>query len=373
MQLGSFRSVRPRYEFSQAKSLTWLTEAHVEAEAAAEDLNRDERHELGVLLARAFARCACPPTQISNRGASIADISSGTWDDRELYALREHPRGRGWSVRTRLFADVCDAYFAQAYGDDTVPPDELVHVTCTGYVAPSAAQKLVAQRRWPTRVTHAYHMGCYAAVPAMRIAAGAIALGARRVDVVHTELCSLHLDPSDHRLEQLVVQSLFADGFIRYAATPDDDGPGLRVLSLHEELVPDSEQAMGWQIGDAGMEMTLSRDVPARIATVVRGAVIELFRRGGHDLDRLRGAAVAVHPGGPAIIDRVCDALELDDAQVRTSRAVLFDHGNMSSATLPHVWMRMLADADIAPGTLIPSLAFGPGLTVAGALLEKRG
>jgi len=32
----------------------------------------------------------------------------------------------------------------------------------------------------------------------------------------------------------------------------------------------------------------------------------------------------------------------------------------------------MLADPRVARGTLIPSLAFGPGLTVAGTLLEKR-
>jgi len=64
--------------------------------------------------------------------------------------------------------------------------------------------------------------------------------------------------------------------------------------------------------------------------------------------------------------------LELDAAQVRTSREVLRDHGNMSSATLPHVWMRLAGDPQVAPGTLIPSLAFGPGLTVAGVLLEKR-
>jgi predicted naringenin-chalcone synthase len=44
----------------------------------------------------------------------------------------------------------------------------------------------------------------------------------------------------------------------------------------------------------------------------------------------------------------------------------------MSSATLPHVWMRVLADERVAPGTLVASLAFGPGLTCAGGLFEKQ-
>jgi predicted naringenin-chalcone synthase len=45
--------------------------------------------------------------------------------------------------------------------------------------------------------------------------------------------------------------------------------------------------------------------------------------------------------------------------------------GNMSSATLPHVWAGMLTDAEVLPDTLITSLAFGPGLTLYGTMLRK--
>jgi predicted naringenin-chalcone synthase len=50
---------------------------------------------------------------------------------------------------------------------------------------------------------------------------------------------------------------------------------------------------------------------------------------------------------------------------------VLRDHGNMSSATLPHIWARIAVDTSVPSGTLITSLAFGPGLTVYGAVLRK--
>jgi predicted naringenin-chalcone synthase len=198
-----------------------------------------------------------------------------------------------------------------------------------------------------------------------------LATGARRVDVVHTELCTLHLDPSDHSLEQLVIQSLFADGFVRYSVQPDDGAPGLRVLSVHEEVLPDSEGAMAWSVGDTGMHMALARDVPDRIAAVLRRFVTTLFEKAGSNIGALRGCIAAIHPGGPKIIDGVRAVLELDEAQVAASCAVLFEYGNMSSATLPHIWMRILEDAAVPRGTLVPSLAFGPGLTVCGALLEK--
>ncbi|TMQ21153.1 MAG: naringenin-chalcone synthase [Deltaproteobacteria bacterium] len=295
-------------------------------------------------IARVIERCACPPSKIGRRGHSVRDITSGAaWSDNELYDLPLHPHGSGSATRTRLYAEIVDRYFAEAYAGETQPPDDLIHVTCTGYASPSGGQKLVAARGWPTRVTHAYHMGCYAAVPAVRLAAGALATAARRVDIVHTELCSLHLDPTDHRLEQ-----------------------------LHEQLLPDTTDAMGWLVANWGMQMTLSREVPDRIAGAIRGFVIDLYRRAGLDLGAMERSVFAVHPGGPKIIDRVREVLELSEAQVEISRAVLFDHGNMSSATLPHIWQRMLDDRAIARGALIPSLAFGPGLTMCGALLEKR-
>jgi predicted naringenin-chalcone synthase len=372
--LTRFTAMRPRYEVSQAQSLAWLAQAHAAAEAVQQGLDDQARERFVEKLGRVLGRCACSPDSISKRALAIGDLEASSWAETVLYDLPRHPHGKGTGARTKLFAQVVDSYFTAAYADDHEPPDDLIHVTCTGYVSPSGAQKLVAQRGWgaTTRVTHAYQMGCYAAVPAVRIAAGAIARDARRVDLAHTELCSLHLDPTDHSLEQLVVQSLFADGLIRYSMIRDDGGPGLRVVALHECVLPDSAEAMSWQVSDFGMQMTLARDVPDRIAGSLRGFVLELLRRGGLELAAIRDSVLAVHPGGPKIIDRVRDVLELEEGQLAASRRVLFDHGNMSSATLPHIWMRILEDRSILPGTIVPSLAFGPGLTVCGALLEKQ-
>jgi predicted naringenin-chalcone synthase len=218
-------------------------------------------------------------------------------------------------------------------------------------------------------------------LPALRIAAGFLHTPAAlapaptttdRVDIVHTELCSLHLDPSDHSVEQFVVQSLFADGFIRYAMRPDVESDGLRLLAIDERILPDSGQSMSWSMSDVGMHMSLAGDVPAKIAAPLRGFVSALYEKAGMSFEEDAPRSVfAIHPGGPKIIDRVCEVLALDDAQVQTSRDVLFDHGNMSSATLPHIWMRLVQDQSVAPGTIILGLAFGPGLTVCGGLFRK--
>ncbi|HEY3801281.1 MAG TPA: 3-oxoacyl-[acyl-carrier-protein] synthase III C-terminal domain-containing protein [Kofleriaceae bacterium] len=357
--ISRFASARPRHELDQARALAWLADAHAKLEAA-----RDPRVDLADRVrhfARLLQRVGCGPDRIARRGHSLGDRAD---------ALVELA-GQGSEARTRRFAELADAYFRDAYSAEREAPDDLIHVTCTGYASPSAAQKLVASRRGWTRVTHAYHMGCYAAVPALHIASGFVANGSRRVDIAHTELCSLHFDPASTALDQLVVQSLFGDGLIHYAVVPGDRG-GLVVRALHEQLLADSADSMTWITGDHGNRMTLARDVPGRIASAVRGFVIALLARGGFGVAALKQAVVAVHPGGPKIVDSVQTTLELDDSQVAHSRGVLRDFGNMSSATLPHIWMRVLDDERVAPATLVASLAFGPGLTISGALFEKR-
>ena len=43
----------------------------------------------------------------------------------------------------------------------------------------------------------------------------------------------------------------------------------------------------------------------------------------------------------------------------------------MSSATIPHILKDMLESPDVPVGARIASVAFGPGLTVTGMVVEK--
>src|SRR5450432_2465968 len=375
LSLSRFSIQRPDHEIEQERALTWLAAAHVASECALRSLDDREKEAFAARIEAALQRCACGPRSIGMRGHSVPDVGRTDWDAMQIYDVTRHPRGKGAGARADFFRKIVTAYFEREYESESAAPGDLIHVTCTGYTAPSGAQEIVDGRGWGalTRVTHAYHMGCYAAFPALRIAAGQLMLPSAfgsmnaepRVDIAHTELCSLHLDPSNHSLEQLVVQSLFADGSIRYSLGTDAVGPRFRVLALAERTLPESRHAMTWSLSDIGMQMTLSRDVPERVGIALRDFVTDLYRRADLELGEVFSSTVfAVHPGGPKIIDGVRSRLELTDAQVEISRDVLFRYGNMSSATLPHIWMRILADPKIATGTLVLSLAFGPGLTI---------
>jgi predicted naringenin-chalcone synthase len=337
-------------------------------------------------MKRRLARFGCGDDKIASRGHEVDDCSHLRWNEMEIYGSAEDPNGAGMRVRTRAFGRIAQRAFGQLFAEVEIPPQHLLHVTCTGYESPSAAQLLVARNEWgrQTSVTHVYHMGCYAALPALRIAsgfrtqAGAAAgtqYGQSRVDIVHTEICSLHLNPLRHDPEQLVIQSLFADGCIAYSLGAQGDfsrpGSALALLAQDEWIVPDSAASMAWFCSDFGMEMTLARDVPDKIAQSLEPFVASLLGRADVPRSALESALFAIHPGGPKIVEQVGASLGLREPQIAHSRQVLRERGNMSSATLPHVWKNMAESNQVPDGQLVVSLAFGPGLTLSGAVLRK--
>jgi predicted naringenin-chalcone synthase len=376
--LSSFQSQHPGYSLDQGAALEWLAQAHARAETAVRKPATEEaREEIAHRLRRLVLRFGCSTDRVRSRHSALDDFTHTDWERMRIFPLDRFPAGVPCGERSRIFREIGVRAFERFYGEEQEPPDAIIHVTCTGYVSPSGAQRLVASRGWGrgTEVLHAYHMGCYASLPAIRMAAGLVAQGRRRVDIVHTELCTLQLDPSQHQPDQLVVQTLFADGLIRYrAARPGPEPePFLELAAAREEIVPDSEDAMTWMVSDFGMQMTLSRRVPDYIRAAL-GAYLDRLGAGlGLDARKLADRALfAIHPGGPRIIDQIAELLGLAPEQVQASNAVLRDRGNMSSATLPHVWQAMLQDPGVEPGRLVVALAFGPGLTISGAILRKR-
>lgn len=307
--------------------------------------------------------------QIQSRRYECNDIDEN-WDDHSIYSIAEaSPHGKDIAERHNFFDKRAREIFNEIYTQEKIP-DHLIHVTCTGYLSPSPAQKFFADRAQRPEITHAYHMGCYASLPAVRLGEGLVKGRNLEVDIIHTEMCSLHMDPELITPEQIVVQSLFADGHMKYRLSPANDGVSLRLLSTHEELVPESAGDMTWVPGPYGMKMTLSKEVPYKIAFRLLPFLESLSQSAGYQFDELQKKAIfAIHPGGPKIVTGIQQLLDLSDEQVQASRKVLFERGNMSSATLPHVWHEIIK-GNPEKGTPVVAMAFGPGLTMIGAIFE---
>ena len=268
----------------------------------------------------------------------------------------------------------------------------LVTVSCTGFFAPGPDYFVVRDLGLDTS-TERYHigfMGCYAAFQGLKMAHSFCMNNPDAVVLVLcVELCTLHLQFSDDT-DAMISASVFADGGSgalvsarRPAAAAPSDGimpPGqtedtmpsgqpsgtipahLEMQSFHSDLTPEGEGDMAWTIGNHGFEMRLSTYVPEIIRSHIGPALDTILRKAG--LTRRDISRWAVHPGGRAILDKVQEALELDDEQIAASRTILREYGNMSSATILFV-LKELVDAHHAPDPqTVFGMAFGPGLTI---------
>lgn len=297
---------------------------------------------------------------------------------------RENHSGPKIEVRMDWFKKKMGFVFNEFYSKTTSSPENLIHVTCSGYSSPSVAQEAVIERKWETvQVTHSYHMGCYGAFPAIRTGSSLLTASSTkgRVDVVHTELLSAHLNLVGFSNSNTMICSLFADGFIGYSLFDEEtflndnafpQKKGLRILAAHEVIIPDSLEDMSWDLGEYNFLMTLSKRVPVFIRKNIKPFLTTLCKKGNVDLDEHKADMhFAIHPGGPKIIDYVIDAVGLKKEQANWSYEILRRYGNMSSATIPHIFGEIVDDPNITSGTKIVAMAFGPGLTATGLLLEK--
>lgn len=372
--ISSLSTPRPRYSASQTVGIQWLAEAHTHAENKRSQQRGERFHptEFNHTMKRLIERFGAKPHQVSERGFELEDFQHqpGSPDSR-VFTETSPPEGADSSVRMKFYSERVYEKLSEVFANTNDAPKNLMHVSCTGYVSPSPAQRLVSERGWNTTTTHLYHMGCYAAWPALRMASAVSRETSAPVSVFHSELCTLHLNPAIHEPEQLLVQSLFADGYAAYQVSGEKTtNADFEVLAIDECILPNSLDAMTWAISPWGLKMGISRNVPNTIGKEIKNT-LERFASGtGFDW-RDETSIYAIHPGGPKIIDQISEALVLKETQVAKSREVLFRFGNMSSATTPTVWKLVRDDASIASGTLVWSMAFGPGLTCCLALLRK--
>jgi predicted naringenin-chalcone synthase len=244
---------------------------------------------------------------------------------------------------------------------------DLLAVSCTGYTGPGLDVHLADDLGLGGRVRRLAigHMGCYAALPALRTAAAMVQASGARALVACVELCTLHVQPARSH-EHAVFQSLFGDG--AGAAVVGAGGSGPAIVGARAVTVPASEQRMGWLIDDDGFHMSLSPRVPALVERAVGPLVDDLL--GANGLELADVGHWAVHPGGPEILDRVQRRLGLADAHLAASRETLADGGNRSSATILFILEALLASGEVAPGQWLVALAFGTGLTLEALLLR---
>lgn len=293
------------------------------------------------------------------------------WDPAKDIGLKT----RGIGDRMKAYVGIVDEVAGEAFEDllETTDQDDIgsiVMASSTGYYGPTPDYFLAKRFGLKPNIRRTFigHMGCFAAFNVIKTAMDSVVARPHEQTVgICAEFSSLHFRPEATR-EQAIVHNLFGDAVGAFTMAMREPGYGPQILATHTHQAYETSDMMTLSVLDDGVRMTLSPYVPFVIASVITQFIEDLCAPASIDPSEIKHWAI--HPGGPKIVDFVAQKLGISERQLEATWHVLREYGNCASATVLLVLKHLIENDEPEPGELGVMLAFGPGLTVEGALLR---
>ena len=298
------------------------------------------------------------------------------WDPDTLRDAGALQTGDRMAAHAEAVIDVASRSVSQAVeGFDKHRIGSFVMACSTGYVNPGPDLLLAKQLelRSDLRRTFIGHMGCYAALNVIKVAMDSMAARPDELVICNcTELSSAHVRDTpmadEDPMESLITQALFGDASVTMLMGSAPDGAGIQFLRTHTEQLYDQHEMMSLNIGNQSFWMTLAAGVPTALQENIEEFLAKLLQPLG--LSASDVSHWGIHPGGPKILRVLGKQLELQPAQLRASWDVLTNAGNCASATVLLVLENIIRVDKPRRGEYGVLLAFGPGLTIEGAVIR---
>lgn len=244
-----------------------------------------------------------------------------------------------------------------------VRPDEvdiLITTSCTGYMIPSVDAYMADELNMRPDLIRlpVTEMGCAAGASALIYASkmlegrpGAVAA------VVNIEFPTNTMQHDDYSMDNIVGTALFSDGIACTILRQGGDSGIATINDCAMHQVENSTEILGYQLTSTGLLMNLDVSLPEVIGKNFELATNGLLNRNGLCLRDINH--FVVHPGGIKILDQIQSILDNHGGDVRRSRQIMRDYGNMSSATVMFI-LKSLLENDPKPGNAL-LMSFGPG------------
>jgi 3,5-dihydroxyphenylacetyl-CoA synthase len=250
--------------------------------------------------------------------------------------------------------------------------DFLAVCTCTGYVCPDVGSRLIAHMGFRKNVQRdsIVGLGCAGAIPAMQRAVDFVrANPGRKALMLAVEICSACYYV-DQTLETVVGNAICADGAaaMLFGSSGKDAPKYPRIVDFETFLDTDHIEEVGLQHRGGKLRIVLGISIQHLAARMIESALDPLLARNGLSRSDIR--FWVVHPGGRKVIDRVQSHFGMTEHQLRFSRTVLRNYGNMSSPTVMFVLDEVVRNGDPLPGDWGAMIALGPGMAAEAALLQ---
>ena len=257
-------------------------------------------------------------------------------------------------------------------GSSAQDVDFLAVCTCTGYVCPDVGSRLVAHMGFSNSIQRAsiVGLGCAGAVPALQRVTDFVRTNPhRKALMLAVEICSACYYV-DRTLETVVGNAICADGAAAFLLSGMSDSNSACPSVIDFETFIDSERIdeVGLQHRNGKLRIVLGESIQHLAGPMIEKALQQLLQR--HGLSRSQIRFWVIHPGGRKVIDRVQKHFGMTDAQLRFSRSVLRNYGNMSSPTVMFVLHEVVRSGEPRPGDWGVMIALGPGMAAELALLR---
>jgi predicted naringenin-chalcone synthase len=257
-------------------------------------------------------------------------------------------------------------------------PQDITHIitTCTsGWSEPGLAVGVIKALNLSLDCAKAElnFNGCFCGATCLRMARDTVRSGhSKAVLVVAVEVASTHYDVNAVDPSSLVAYSLFADGAAAMVLAPEGQW---RYEQTGMSLLPNSTDLLGLKPPTApdhvGYRMHLDRHVGERLGQYFREGLGKDLLNKLHPSTEKIFPALAIHPGGPRILDNLKRELSnrgWADNAMQTSYDTLQSFGNLGAAAMLFVLAKTIYN--IQENELI-TMAFGPGVTIEWAKLSR--
>jgi 3,5-dihydroxyphenylacetyl-CoA synthase len=250
--------------------------------------------------------------------------------------------------------------------------DFLAVCTCTGYVCPDVGSRLIAHMGFRNNLQRAaiLGLGCAGALPALQRTVDFVrANPGRQALMLPVEICSACYYV-DNTLETVVGNAICGDGGAAFllGAGPEADRNYPQIVDFETFIDPERIEEVGLQHTQGKLRIVLGAAIQHLAAPMIEAALHQLLQRHGLSQSGIR--FWVVHPGGRKVVDNVQKHFGMTDAQLRFSRSVLRNYGNMSSPTVMFVLDEVVRTGDPRPGDWGVMIALGPGMAAEVALLR---
>ena len=251
--------------------------------------------------------------------------------------------------------------------------DYFATVSSTGFLCPGLTAYLVEEMGMRANVhrTDIVGMGCNAGVNGMLTTASfAAANPGRPALLLACEVCSAAY-VFDMTVRTGVVNSLFGDGSAAALLLADEslsaaDGP--RILGFESCVLHEARDEMRFDFEEGKFSFYLGWEIPYLIGENVRTPVMGLLDRFG--LKRRDISHWIVHSGGKKVVDAIRYNIGLSEHDVRHTRSILSEAGNMSSASFLFSFQELSREGVAQEGDWGVIIAMGPGVSIETALLR---